>query len=60
LSSKSNVSVKNRIEWYEDSDAELIPDPESPRSWLSLEVAKTQIAKEEADIIADCQRQMGA
>jgi hypothetical protein len=51
--------VKNRIEWYEDSDAELIPDPESPRSWLSLEVAKTQIANEEAEIISDRQRQMG-
>lgn len=49
--------VKDKIEWYDASDADLVADPESPRTWETLEAAKADIAKDHADIIAEYKTQ---
>lgn len=44
----------NKVEWYEDSDAELMMDAEHPRTWPSRQAAMKAITQEHADILATC------
>ena len=43
----------NKIEWYEDHDAELM-DCDSPETWASIEEAKAAIIIEHSSIIRIC------
>ncbi len=43
--------VKNKIEWYEEHDADLMADPQNARTWKTLKAAKSAIAKDYAEII---------
>lgn len=49
--------VKNKIEWYEDSDVELMADPDNPRTWESLKEAKIDIERGHTEIIEDIETQ---
>ena len=49
----------NKVEWVEDSDAELMMDEEDPRTWTSIGEAKAAMAQDHSDILATCAAEAG-